>query len=431
MHVLLIGAYGFIGSEIARALIAVGHQVRGFGRDIEYGRRILPDLEWVRGDLADFSDAGSWAPVLNGVDAVINASGLLQDEPGHSVVRVQQQAIAQLAVAAGWANLSRFVQISAANAEADSPGIFLASKAAADAMVQEFGPPHVILRPGLVIGRNAYGGTALIRMAAAMPGVGLVPGDTAPIQCIGMDDLVEAVLRALDPAGPEGSFDLVEAQPRSLDGIVALHRLWLGLRPFRHMVHLPAWAMRITGKIADGMGRFGWRSPLRSNALLSLRHGISGDARQTERLLGRPALPLDAVLAARSGGRQDRITARLDLLLPLLLLSLFVMWLGSALFTILDFDVAAGLLVDCGLPPDTARLLAGGGALLDGALALMLLHRRTVRLGLAGMILVTLTYLAGASLLRPDFWTDPLAPLLKTLPAAMLSLACLALTERR
>lgn len=431
MRVLLIGAYGFIGSEIARALIAAGHQVRGFGRDVAYGRRILPMLEWVRGDLADFTGPGRWAPLFNGVDAVVNASGLLQDEAGHSVVEVQQRAIGELAIAAGQANIARFVQISAANADADAPGVFLASKAAADAMVREFGPPHAILRPGLVIGRNAYGGTALIRMAAAMPGVTLLPRGTGPIQCVGMDDLVAAVLRALDPAGPEGSCDLVEAQPRSLGEIVALHRAWLGLPPARCAVHMPLWVMRLAASVADGLGRLGWRSPLRSNALLSLRHGISGDAGQAAVFLGRPASPLDAVLAAQPGGRQDRIAARLDLLLPPMLLSLFLMWFGSALFTALAFDAATALLVEGGVPPAMARLVGGGGALVDGALALMLVHRRTVRPALAGTIAVTLAYLAGASLIRPDFWADPLAPLLKTLPSAMLSLACLALTERR
>ena len=130
MRVLLIGAYGFIGSEIARALIAAGHDVRGFGRDVTHGRRILPMVDWVRGDLADFVDPGHWAAPLSGADAVINASGLLQDEPGHGVVRVQQQAIGQLAVAAGRAGMARFVQISAANADADAPSVFLASKAA-------------------------------------------------------------------------------------------------------------------------------------------------------------------------------------------------------------------------------------------------------------------------------------------------------------
>ena len=114
-----------------------------------------------------------------------------------------------------------------------------------------------------------------------------------------------------------------------------------------------------------------------------------------------------------------------------MLLTLFLMWFGSALFTAFDFETATALLIEGGLPPAAARLLGGGGALVDGALALMLLHRRTARPALAGTVLVTLAYLAGASLIRPDFWSDPLAPLLKTLPAAMLSLACLALTERR
>jgi uncharacterized protein YbjT (DUF2867 family) len=431
VKVLLIGAYGFIGSEIARALIAAGHEVRGFGRDLAYGRRILPMVEWVRGDLADFIEPGRWAPLLTGVDAVVNASGLLQDEPGHAVGQVQGIAIAQLAVASGWAGLARFVQISAANADADAPSLFLASKAGADRVLEEQGPPHVILRPGLVIGRNAYGGTELIRMAAAMPLVALLPRDTGMIQCIGMADLVAAVLRALDPDAPEGRFDLVEAQPHSLAEIVALHRAWLGLPPVRWTIPVPSAVMAMVGCGADLLGRLGWRSPLRTNALVSLRHGISGEADQALPLIGRAPQSLETVLLGQPAGRQDRLAARLALLLPAMLASLFLMWFGTALFTLLDVERASALLVEGGLPVGWARLIGGGGALIDGLLALMLLHRRTVRPALGGMVLVTIAYLAGACLVRPDFWTDPLAPLLKTLPAAMLALAGLALTERR
>jgi hypothetical protein len=76
MRILLIGAYGFIGSEIAGLLLRHGHEVRGFGRDVGYGRRILPQLEWHRGDLRDHVDKESWLPIVQNVDAVVNASGL-------------------------------------------------------------------------------------------------------------------------------------------------------------------------------------------------------------------------------------------------------------------------------------------------------------------------------------------------------------------
>jgi uncharacterized protein YbjT (DUF2867 family) len=431
MRILLIGAYGFIGSEIARALMRHGHDVRGFGRDTEYGRRILPMVEWWQGDLADHPDAGSWVRPLTGVDAVVNASGLLQDEPGHAVAQVQQVAIAGLITASEWAGMARYVQISAANAEPDAASIFLSSKAEVDRALGETGIPSVILRPGLVIGRNAYGGSELIRMAAAMPLLSPLPAESAAIQCVGMGDLTEAVVRALDPASPTGSFDLVERQPRSLANIVALHREWLGFAPARWTVSMPSWCMRGVAAVADGLGRLGWRSPLRTTALVSLAAGVSGNADDAIALIGHPAKPLETVLSAQPAGKQDRIAAQLALLMPIMLASLFLLWMGSAIATFCRFEEAVALLRAGGLQDSLARLLAGGGALVDAALALAMLHRRTVRRALLGTIAVTVVYLFAATVVRPDFWLDPLAPLLKVVPAATLSLATYVLLAKR
>ncbi|ABQ68796.1 NAD-dependent epimerase/dehydratase [Rhizorhabdus wittichii RW1] len=431
MHVLLIGAYGFIGSDVARGLIAHGHRVTGVGRDLSYGRRILPAVDWRQADLATMADPARWRPLLAGVDAIVNASGLLQDEAGHAVQRVQADAIIALVAAAEAAGIARFVQISAANAELPASSIFLRSKAEADRALAESSLAAVILRPGLVIGRNAYGGTELIRMAAAMPLMTPLPRATGTIQCIGMGDLVAAVVRGVEGDTPAGSHDLVEAHRRTLGDIVALHRAWLGFDPARGTVLLGGMAMGLVAGAADLFGRLGWRSPLRRNAVAALAAGISGDADGAVALLGRPALPLEAVLAGWPAGKQDRVVARLALLMPLMLAALFLLWMGSAVATFLHFDEAAGLLRAGGLDDRLARFLGGGGAVVDGLLALLMLHRRAVCFALLGTVAVTAAYLLGATIVRPDFWLDPLAPLLKVVPAAMLSLTAYLLLARR
>ncbi len=56
---------------------------------------------------------------------------------------------------------------------------------------------------------------------------------------------------------------------------------------------------------------------------------------------------------------------------------------------------------------------------------------RAARLALIGMIAVSLAYLAGATIWRPDLWGDPLGPLMKVWPAAILALAALAIMDER
>lgn len=73
MRILVLGAYGFIGSEIVRQLLASGHSVVAAGRDTSYGSRLIPAAEWVRADLSHMTSPEQWRPLLNGVGAIVNA----------------------------------------------------------------------------------------------------------------------------------------------------------------------------------------------------------------------------------------------------------------------------------------------------------------------------------------------------------------------
>jgi uncharacterized protein YbjT (DUF2867 family) len=431
VRVLLLGAYGFIGSAIANELIARGHEVTGLGRDVVYGRRILPKLNWVQADLGRMAAAEAWEPTLPGVDAVINASGLLQSGEGGTVEAVQLDAIRALAQACEVAGISRLVQISAAGADPRASMDFMKTKAEADALIDASPVASLIIRPGLVIGRNSFGGTEMIRMAAALP-IRLHLPFEASIQCVALSDVVEAVANAIEPNGPTGKHDLVERQPRSLEAIIATHRQWLGLPEPKQSLSIPAWTLSLANWISDLIGHLGWRSPLRRNAVLALKAGVAGDSDETARLLGRVPLSLESALARQPAGKQDRLHARLAMVLPVIIASLFVMWAGSGAATLLQLGRATSIVESSGIDHASARAIAIGGAWLDILLAAGLLWRRTVRASLLSMILLTVfIYLIGGTILLPELWLDPLAPLAKALPATLLALVAYWLVEKR
>ena len=71
------------------------------------------------------------------------------------------------------------------------------------------------------------------------------------------------------------------------------------------------------------------------------------------------------------------------------------------------------------------------GSTIDIALGLALLWRPWARAAAWGMIVVTATYLIAGSIFTPYLWADPLGPLVKPIPAAILALVCAALLEER
>jgi hypothetical protein len=82
-----------------------------------------------------------------------------------------------------------------------------------------------------------------------------------------------------------------------------------------------------------------------------------------------------------------------------------------------------------GLGVAIACVLAG--AVLDIALGGLVLVRRWVVPAALGMVAVTLGYLVAGTMFAPDLWADPLGPLVKPIPAAVLALVAMALAEER
>ncbi|MEX0645512.1 MAG: NAD(P)H-binding protein, partial [Parvularculaceae bacterium] len=197
MRVLVLGGYGLIGAEITRALLKDGFKVTGLGRDAGFGRRLLPEADWIGADIARLTAPVDWLAHLAGVDAVVNAAGALQDSPRDRLAAVHHMSIVACRDAMEKIGVRRFVQISAVGASVSASTEFMSTKALGDAVVKASSLDWVIVRPGLVIGRGAYGGTALLRMLAGFPLMTPLVHASARMQTVSIDDVTAAVGAAL------------------------------------------------------------------------------------------------------------------------------------------------------------------------------------------------------------------------------------------
>jgi nucleoside-diphosphate-sugar epimerase/uncharacterized membrane protein len=422
MQVLILGGYGFIGLEAARRLIGA-HSVTALGRNTAHGKRVLPEATWLHADIAVHDTPEKWAPLLAGVDVVVNASGALQDGARDNVAAVQDIAIRALIRACEAAGIRRFVQISAPGVAGEGAPAFLRTKAAADDALARSSLDWVILRPGLVWGRTASGGTALVRMLSVFPLVQPLILASARVQMVDIEDVVDAIVRAVDGRTPARTdTDLVEASPRTLAEIIAAVRHWHGAKPPLSIITAPPFIGALIARFADLAGWLGWRSPLRTTSLRALERGVVGTPPS-------PSLTsFDEALRRRPATRQDRVFARTQLLLPLIVLCLSAFWIVSGVIGLMQKNAAVTV-----LPPHIASVetLVVGGAIADIALGLALLWRPWARAACFGMIALTLGYLLAGTWLTPQLWTDPLGPFVKTLPAALLALVCAGLLEER
>ena len=124
-----------IGLAVSKRLIADGHTVIGLGRSSARGRALLPESDWRQADISKLRNAADWQPLLDQVDAVVNAAGALQDGLKDNVTAIQFTAIKALVEACESLGIKRLIQISAPGVSEDSETVFYRTKANADQMV--------------------------------------------------------------------------------------------------------------------------------------------------------------------------------------------------------------------------------------------------------------------------------------------------------
>ncbi|MFZ1813942.1 MAG: SDR family oxidoreductase [Rhizobiaceae bacterium] len=425
MRILVLGGNGFIGIEIARRLVAVGHETLCVGRNIDSARARLPGARWIATDIASLSRPQHWTALLEGVDAIVNAAGALQDG-SRDDLEALASALLALYEAAEPASI-RIVQISARTDGIARDTAFLATKRAMDKQLAKSGLPHCIIRPALVIGRNAHGGTALIRALASMTLMVPVLHGQSLVAITGMEELAALACEAAEGELALGRDVAIAApDPEPLADIIMQHRAWLGLPPARAL-EVPPVIARVGAWMGDIAGHFGWRSPMRTTAISVLAGGVTMDRQRP--LMESPTLA--KTLARYSPGVQDLWFGRLYLLKPVLIVALAGFWIASGLLALISFDSSSALLRSAGFSSATADLVTIITSVLDCLVGAAVLWRSLARPALLAMIATSLAYLAFASLLAPQFWLDPLGPLVKVIPAIFVAMVALAIIEER
>jgi uncharacterized protein YbjT (DUF2867 family) len=387
-------------------------------------------LERVGIDIACATEPADWTQALDGIDAVLNCAGVFQDSPRDSTGGVHAAGPAALYRACMALGVKRVVHLSALGAAGEPLSDFSRSKAAGERAVTETDLDWVILRPSVVLGRNAYGSGALFRGLAALPILPGIPG-AGLLQPVWVDDLTQTVERLLQPDAPaKVALEIVGPERLAMHDVVARYRRWLGL-PTARQVAPPGWLFAPAYAIGDLLGRLGWRPPIRSNARLEMARGAVGDPSAWLAVTSSPPVSLGEALAREPASVQERWFARLYFLRPLLLAALSLYWVGTGIVSV-GPGWEHGLDYWPGRPSSASRRRSwspgfsptwrSGSGSLSAAPAALHSWR-----GVA----VTLFYAVAGTVVRPDLWFDPLGAMLKIAPIFVAMLVALAILEDR
>ncbi|MCY4034828.1 MAG: complex I NDUFA9 subunit family protein [Hyphomicrobiales bacterium] len=204
--VVVFGGSGFLGRHLVQRLARLGYPMRIGVRHPNNALFLKPmgkvgQIEIVPADIRNTAHAAS---LMRDAFAVINLVGILQETGGRHFDDIHAEAPGQLAQHAATLGVTRFVQMSALGASADSPSHYAQSKALGEELVLDAFPDAVVMRPSIVFGPEDDFFNRFASMTRLSPALPLIGGGQTRFQPIFVDDVARAVIIALEHSGTDG-----------------------------------------------------------------------------------------------------------------------------------------------------------------------------------------------------------------------------------
>jgi NADH dehydrogenase len=296
VRILVLGGSGFIGRHAVAALARRGHHVL-IGTRRPAAPHPCPARE---AHFEDLGEPGAWERLLDAVDAVVNAVGILRERRRETYDRVHRGAADALARACARRRI-RLIHVSALGLHAGAHSRFITSKIAAERAVAASGAEFCIVRPSLLDGEGGFGARWL-RWLAGWP-VHLVPADArGRIAAVDVSDLGEAIASLCEMDAVPRVAEIGGATANTMAGYLDALRARRNLTQVP-VIRVPGWAARIASHACDLL-HF---SPFSFGHWELMRRDNVPCPNALPALLGRAPTPVGAVRARPAERRNPRV----------------------------------------------------------------------------------------------------------------------------
>ncbi|MBW4678874.1 MAG: SDR family oxidoreductase [Microcoleus vaginatus WJT46-NPBG5] len=256
MILLVVGATGTLGRQVARRALDEGYQIRCLVRNLKKAAFLKEwGAELVRGDLCD---PESLPPALEGVTAVIDVA-TARPTDSLSVKEVDWDGKVALIQAAKAAGVERYIFFSILDAQKYPQVPLMEIKRCTELFLAESGLNYTILKPcGFMQGLIGQYAIPILENQAVW-----VTGETSPVAFMDTQDVAKFAVRAISvPEAKNKAFPIVGTRAWSGDEIIRLCERLSGqqakvtrlplavLRGVRNVTRFFQWGWNVADRLA-------------------------------------------------------------------------------------------------------------------------------------------------------------------------------------
>lgn len=204
--VTVFGGSGFLGRYVVQALARQGCRVRVACRRPDLAGHLQPlgGVGQIMAVQANLRNEASVRRAVEGMDAVVNLTGILAQSGKQSFKSVHAQGAGLVAQAARDAGARALVHVSALGASRRSNSGYARTKAEGEDAVRKAFPGAVILRPSIIFGPGDDFFNRFAAMAQISPVLPLIGGGRTRFQPVYAGDVAQAVLAGLNGRAKPG-----------------------------------------------------------------------------------------------------------------------------------------------------------------------------------------------------------------------------------
>jgi uncharacterized protein YbjT (DUF2867 family) len=247
VRIAITGGTGFVGRNVARALLAADHEVVLVAR----GSRSVAPREGVSVARGDVVSGEGLETGLRGCDAVVHLVAIIREKGKQTFDAVIRRGTENLVSAARAAGVGRIIYVSAIGADPDPRFPYLFAKWSAEHAVRGSGVDFTTLRPSIMFGTgDGFFTTVAGLVRFSIPVIPVAGDGLALFQPISVEDVARCIVLSISRQPAMREIEIGGPEQLTYDEIIDIVHDAIGAG-MRIKVHVPVAALLPAAMVMD------------------------------------------------------------------------------------------------------------------------------------------------------------------------------------